>query len=109
MPYLIKKKQEGFVHSNIHTILILLGFDIVSEEPTNLGRIDSVIRFEKIIYIIEFKLGTSQEALSQTKKTKYHEKFILIKKEIVFVGIGITEDGKNIEEHLMETYVNTKK
>ena len=43
--YLIAKTQEGFFHSNVHLILKLLGFEILSEETTNNGRIDAVIRF----------------------------------------------------------------
>ena len=83
-------------------MLKLLGFDIVSEDNTNLGRIDAVIRFSSILYIIEFKRGTSQEALDQIKHKKYHEKFIVEKKQTILVGVGFTPDNRNIDTYLME-------
>jgi hypothetical protein len=100
--YPILKNQEGYLHSNIHLMLKLLGFDIVSEDNTNLGRIDAVIRFSNLIYIIEFKLGTSQEALDQIKDKKYYEKFIVEKKETILVGVGFTPDNRNIDNYVME-------
>jgi len=91
--YAISKQKEGHLHSNIHVILKMLGFDIQSEETTNLGRIDAVIRFTNIVYIFEFKNGKAKEALAQIEEKKYYEKFILDNKEIIGVGVGFGEKG----------------
>lgn len=102
--YPIIHTKEGYLHSNIHLILKLLGFEIVSEDVTNLGRIDAVIRLANLIYIIEFKLGTGQEAIDQIKEKKYYEKFVIEKKEIILVGVGFSNDNRNIEDYVSEIY-----
>jgi hypothetical protein len=79
-----------------------LGFDIISEESTNIGRIDAVIRFSETIYIFEFKLGSSLEAITQIKKKKYYEKFIVEKKEILLVGVGFNLINRNISDYQTE-------
>lgn len=74
--YAISKTKEGYYHSNVHLILKLLGFDIIAEEQTNIGRIDAVIRFIDRIYILEFKFGKDEDkslsALYHTKQFQYN-------------------------------------
>lgn len=103
--YSILKTKEGYLHSNIHLILKLLGFDIISEEATNIGRIDAVIRFSEMIYIFEFKLGTSDEAMNQIKEKKYYEKFIVEKKQIYLVGVGFDNENRNISDFKFEELI----
>ena len=98
--YAISKTQEGFYHSNVHLILKLLGFEIISEELTNNGRIDAVIRFSDKIFIIEFKFNKnedlSNEALQQIKDKEYILKFIIENKDIFGIGISFSKDTRNI-------------
>lgn len=100
--YPILKTKEGYLHSNIHLILKLLGFNIISEDNTNIGRIDAVIRFSNLIYLFEFKLGTSEEAMNQIKEKRYYEKFIVERKEIILVGVGFDTEERNISDYKME-------
>ncbi len=101
--YAITKVHEGYLHSNIHLILKLLGFDISPEETTNVGRIDAVIRFANVIYIFEFKLGTKEDAIKQIKEKKYYEKFVVERKEIIIVGVGFDNENRNVNGYLSET------
>jgi len=98
--YAITKSQEGFFHSNVHLILKLLGFEILSEETTNNGRIDAVVRFSDTIYVIEFKFNDkndlSDAALQQIKDKEYALKFTVEKKEIYGIGISFSRKAKNI-------------
>jgi hypothetical protein len=98
--YAIAHAQEGFFHSNVHLILKLLGFEILSEEMTNIGRIDAVIRFSDKIYILEFKFNDNQdlsdEALQQIKGKEYALKFTVEKKDIYGIGISFGKNTKNI-------------
>lgn len=98
--YLIAKTQEGFFHSNVHLILKLLGFEILSEETTNNGRIDAVIRFSDKFYIVEFKFSDnddlSSEALKQIKDKEYALKFTVEKKDIFGIGISFSKSKRNI-------------
>jgi hypothetical protein len=104
--YAITKVHEGYFHSNIHLVLKLLGFDIISEELTNNGRIDAVIRFMDIIYIIEFKFENSADlsnaALQQIKEKKYAQKFLIEHKEILGIGISFDKAEKNINGFVFE-------
>ena len=103
--YPIDMKHEGYLHSNIHLLLSVLGFDIVSEEATNIGRIDAVIRFSRLVYIMEFKRGSCEDAMDQIKKKEYHEKFIVSGKRVIGVGVGFAADNKNIGSHRSEVLV----
>lgn len=98
--YAISHTQEGFFHSNVHLILKLLGFEILSEEMTNNGRIDAVIRFSDKIYIFEFKFNGNQDlsepALQQIIDKNYALKFTFENKEIFGVGISFANDKRNI-------------
>ncbi len=98
--YAISKVQEGYFHSNIHLILKLLGFEILSEELTNNGRIDAIVRFTDLIYVIEFKFvnnhDLSKTALQQIKDKKYAQKFLVEHKEIIGIGISFDEIERNI-------------
>lgn len=102
--YAISKDSEGFVHSNIQVALSILGFNIVSEDSTNIGRIDAVIRFADYIYIFEFKKGenSSKKALEQIFEKKYYEKFLIEEKEILLIGVGF--DKKNIGDYEVIPY-----
>lgn len=104
--YAIVRVYEGFFHSNVHLILKLLGFYIISEEQTNVGRIDAVIRFSQIIYILEFKFGTgddnSSTALQQIRDNKYAEKFYVEGKQIIGIGISFDTESRNINGFVSE-------
>lgn len=104
--YAITKSKEGYYHSNIHLILKLLGFEILSEELTNNGRIDAVIRFSDIIYITEFKFSdkedTSHAAFGQIITKNYAQKFFVEHKEIIGIGISFSENERNINGYTYE-------
>ena len=63
---------------------------------TNKGRIDAVIETPRCVYIMEFKMGTTQEALSQIEDRQYYEKYLSSGKEIRLIGIGFNEEERNI-------------
>ena len=94
------KAQEGYFHSNAHLILKLLGFEVISEELTNNGRIDAVIRFSDKIYILEFKFDKNQdlskEAIQQIKDKEYALKFLTENKAIYGIGISFSIEARNI-------------
>jgi hypothetical protein len=96
--YPIKQQTEGFHHANVYLILKLLGFEIDAEVNTNIGRIDAVIHFSKIIYILEFKFSKNKDdssaALKQITFKDYPARFKLEKKKIIGLGISFNEDSK---------------
>ena len=70
--------------------------DIESEVLTSFGRIDVVIRTRDYIYVTEFKLGNSIEALQQIKDMRYAEKYAGSGKQIILLGIGFDMDKRTI-------------
>ncbi|MEN8907776.1 MAG: PD-(D/E)XK nuclease domain-containing protein [Clostridiales bacterium] len=87
---------ESYYHSMIYMIMTLLGVKMDLEENTDQGRIDGVIEFDSIIYIIEFKLDKVQDAMKQIEDKKYYERYLKSNKKIILLGIGGFRD-KNIE------------
>lgn len=94
LPYQLSKAESDY-HNIIHTVLNMLGFEILSELPTNAGRIDTVVQTERIIYIMEFKVD-SDLALDQIERKKYYERFMDQSKKIVLVGVNISSTLKNV-------------
>ena len=90
-------KAEVFYASVVYVYLQSLGFDIIGEDVTNKGRIDLTIKLSDKIYIIEFKVG-KDDALSQIKKKKYHEKYQNGNKDIYLIGINFDEKEKNVSK-----------
>ncbi len=95
-------EREAYYHSIIYFVLKLIGAEIRPEEESNIGRLDAVLETEKKIYIMEFKLGSGQEALDQIKEKKYVEKYRIKGKEIVLAGIGFNSEKRNIDNYLLE-------
>lgn len=104
--YAIVRETEGYYHANVYLILKLLGFEIIPEDTTNIGRIDSVIRFSNKIYIVEFKFSVdideSQIAFDQIVQKDYASKYRLEQKEIFGLGISFNENIRNIRNYKCE-------
>jgi hypothetical protein len=88
------KDREAYYHTIIYLILKLLGVNIKVENHTSKGRIDAVIETKTNIYVMEFKMGTSDEALGQIERMKYHEKYLSSGKSIQLIGVGFGEVEK---------------
>ncbi len=98
IPYqLLLSANEAHYHSIFHIVFKLLGCDIYSEVLTNNGRIDAVIEFEDVVYIIEFKMNNSSEAIEQIVRKKYFEQYQLKNKEIVLLGLSFSKEQRNID------------
>ena len=88
---------EGYYASVTFAFLASLGFDIVAEETTNIGRIDMTIKAPDKIYIIEFKVDMPAEAaLHQCRTRRYHEKYLADGRPIELVGIHFDSQLRNI-------------
>lgn len=96
--------REAYYHSIIYLVLRLTGAVIRGEESTNTGRIDAVLESGQKVYIMEFKMGSAQEAIDQIKTNQYDEKYRGGDKEIVRLGIGFDPDKRNIGDYLLENF-----
>ncbi len=96
------QNYEGYYANVIYSYLTGLGIGFISEDVTNLGRIDLTITTPDMsqVYIIEFKVvdnaNQNGKALEQIKEKKYHEKYLNIAKEIIIIGIEFSKKDRNI-------------
>lgn len=103
IPYdIFVKEREGYYNTVIYLLLTLIGINIKSEVHTSRGRIDAVMETDNNIYVMEYKLGTAQQAMAQIKEKKYYEKFLNSKKTIKLVGVGLDIEKKNIGSYKIE-------
>ncbi len=98
---------EGYYASIVYCYFAALGLDVHPEEPTNIGRIDLVIRFEGRVYVIEFKvveLTDTGKALEQIKAQGYAQKFA--GQEVYLIGVEFSSQERNIVGYEWERIVN---
>jgi hypothetical protein len=104
IPYNITlPNQEAYYHTIIYLTLKLIGIDIQSEIQTNQGRIDAVIQTNTHNYIMEFKMGSAEEALQQIKDKKYHQPFQTSPNPTTLIGAGFNSQTRNIDTYLTES------
>ena len=106
--HLFIKNREAYYHTVIYLVLKLVGIYIDVEVHTNKGRIDAVMETEHhiYVYVMEFKMGISDEALSQIERMKYHEKYLSSGKSIQLIGVGFDEEEKNISHYKVKPVGN---
>ena len=92
------KEYEGFYHSIIYITLKMLGVRIDCEVQSSFGATDAVIQNEEYIYVIEFKMGTAEEALRQIIEKRYCAPFAADGRAVIMVGIGIDKGVRNLTD-----------
>lgn len=95
----------GFLSYDYISHIIAAGVTIGVEVHTNVGRIDAGVETEGHIYIMEFKIGRSEETLGQIKMKKYYEPFLTSGKPITLVGTGSHKTAQNITAYQSESLV----
>ena len=97
IPYQLHISEERYYHSLFQLIGNLLRFNIQSEISTDKGRIDLVITTQTNIFIFELKFGlNAKAALQQIIDTKYYERYLGSKKEIILVGLSFNNKKKKL-------------
>jgi hypothetical protein len=101
------EKKESYFHSMFYLIARLLGYNTFCEVPTSDGRIDALIQAGEYLYVIEFKLGTANEAIAQLQEMQYHLPFVGTYKHIHLLGIGFDAEAKKVSGWKEEVLANT--
>lgn len=103
IPYNIAvRDREGYYHSIIYLVLTMLGARVSAEVETNRGRVDCVLETREKIFIVEFKMGSADEALAQIHQKKYYEPYQHQNKEIILIGVSFDMESRNIDSYQME-------
>lgn len=103
VPYNIAIQKERYYQTIFYLAMLMMNYRVVTEECTNVGRIDMTVETHERIYILEFKLdGDAKAALGQIKTKNYAEKYKLAKKKIIQLGISFGKDSRNVEDFAVE-------
>lgn len=89
IPYQIHISQESYYHSLFTMICAIAGIKSHAEYSTSHGRIDLILEFPRLLYVIEIKFNDpAEKAMEQIEQRKYYEKFIMLHKHIVLLGLA---------------------
>ncbi|MEI7901314.1 MAG: AAA family ATPase [bacterium] len=92
IPYDLHVNREAYYHSIFFAALLAAGGEIIAEPHSDKGRADAVIKTPGAIYVIEFKLGSAEEALAQLKARRYHEPYLADSRPVILLAAGGFED-----------------
>ena len=76
-----------------------LGLDVTVEDATSRGRLDMTVRFNRQVYLFEFKvveLAPEGTALAQLKAKRYADKYRGLGRPIHLIGVEFSRNERNI-------------
>lgn len=88
--------QEAYYHSIVYLTLRLLGFTVVAERMTNIGRIDAVLELSDVVYILEFKMSSGRVTLEQIRTMQYAQPYLGGSKSVILLGIAFDKSSYTI-------------
>ena len=104
IPQCDNTNYEGHYQQLLYVIFSLLGRYADVEVRTPRGRVDMVLRTDKVLYVIELKMNKSaSEALSQISLKDYPARFALCGLPVVRVGVSFESQLRNVQDWAVET------
>ncbi len=105
IPYELEtKRDEAYFHTVFYLMVCASGVTARSQVMSSKGRIDLVMEFPELVYIIEFKCNQSATAaMKQIREKGYADMFRQTGKKIVLMGINFDSENRNVAEWLAET------
>ncbi len=105
VPYDQIMDKEMHYENIMYLIMKLMGFYSHTEYKTSDGRIDMVVKTDRYIYVMEFKLhGTAEEAMAQIREKEYALPFTKEHKQIILIGAAFNPDTRRLDNWLIENY-----
>ena len=102
-PYELARDLELHYQNVLFIVFKLMGFYTQVEYHTSAGRIDLVMKTDKFIYIMEFKLeGTAEEALRQIEEKHYARPFEADTRHVFKIGVNFSNKERNIETWIVK-------
>lgn len=106
-PYEMVRDLELHYQNVLFIIFKLLGFYTEAEYHTSEGRIDLVIKTNRFIYLMEFKLeGSAEEALKQINDKHYAVPFQTDRRKVYKIGVNFSNKTRNIQKWIVENATN---
>ena len=102
-PYELVRDLELHYQNVMFIVFKLLGFYTQAEYHTSKGRIDLLVKTDKYIYIMEFKLdGTAEQALQQINEKSYSAPFSSDGRTIMKIGANFSNESRSLEKWIVE-------
>lgn len=102
-PYELAHDLELHYQNVLFIVFKLLGFYTQAEYHTSNGRIDMVVKTDKYIYVMEFKLdGTAEETLQQIHDKGYVVPFASDTRKLYKIGVNFSKEIRGIEKWTIE-------
>ena len=102
-PYELISDLELHYQNVLFIIFKLVGFYTEAEYHTSEGRIDLILKTEKYVYVMEFKLeGTAEEALRQIEEKHYALPFESDFRQLFKIGVNFSNRTRNIERWIVK-------
>ena len=92
-------RYEGWYASVFYSHFAALGLDVTVEDATSRGRLDMAVRFNRQVYLFEFKvveLAPEGTALAQLKAKRYADKYRGPGRPIHLIGVEFSRRERNI-------------
>lgn len=101
-PYELVSALERHYQNVLFIVFKLVGFYTQVEYHTSEGRVDLVLKTDKYIYVMEFKLeGTAEEALRQIEDKHYALPFGADGRKLFKIGVNFSNQTRNIEKWIV--------
>lgn len=98
------RDRELHYQNVLFIVFKLMGFYTQVEYHTAEGRVDLVLKTDKFIYVMEFKLdGTAEEALRQINGKHYTQPFATDGRKLFKIGVNFSAQTRNIEKWIVES------
>lgn len=102
-PYELISDLELHYQNVLFIIFKLVGFYTEAEYHTSEGRVDLILKTEKYVYVMEFKLeGTAEEALRQIEEKHYALPFESDFRQLFKIGVNFSNRTRNIERWIVK-------
>ena len=102
-PYDQIRDLEVHWQNVMYLIMKLMGFYVRTEYKTSDGRIDMVVKTDRYIYVMEFKLkSTSKAAMQQIKDKEYALPFMSDGREVILIGAAFSPKTRRLKKWLIE-------
>lgn len=98
IPYTqIANQGEAYYHTVFYMILSASGATVQTEVLSSIGRLDIIVEFSDLLYIIELKCDQNSEiAIKQIIEKRYYEKYMSGDKSIYLIGINFDSQKRTI-------------
>ena len=100
------RQYEGYYASVVYSCFAAQGFDLVPEDSSSTGRADMTVRFDRNLYLFEFKTVDNEptgEAMAQLKARGYADKYRSLGHPVHLIGVEFSRQHRNLAAFHVET------